>query len=289
MATGSDNSPAGALRRDDGVCFADAFARALLRARLAAVDDPPAHGAALVKRSVSRTVWRVSLDGQDVYVKQYHKRAFGHRLLHGLGVSQVRHEAKCLRSLSAAGFPVPRLLAWCHRGRRQWVCTLGVPDAEPLDVWYARQLAQGLACHARVRQATAVLARLVGALHRAGNVHRDLHMNNVLIREWADASTPAAGGHGAIELFLLDLHRMKVRPVWRRRAMMNDLAYLFHDCLDSATRADRVRFLVHYLDAMGGEGTRRDWQMPIERHARSHSRRQFAKRQRRMRGGVLTP
>ena len=284
MTTCKDNpSPAAPPLASDGVSFADAFSRELLGARLAAVDDPSSHGAVLVKQNASRTIWRARFDGHEVYVKHFHGRSLAHRVLAGVGVSHARREARFFQAMAAAGLPTAKLLAWCASGRRQWVCTLGVQDATPGDVWHEQQRSAGPAGLSRVRQATATLARLVGHMHRAGILHGDLHAGNVLVRE--------EGGTPSPQLVLMDLHRMKVGRSLSRRAMAKNLSQLFHDRVEFTTRSDRMRFLVHYIEALRGggegswrEGTRRGWQILVEKYARPHSRRQFANRDRRVWG-----
>ena len=80
------------------------------------------------------------------------------------------------------------------------------------------------------------LARLVGGLHRAGFVHRDLYLSHVFI----------AGR----ELRLIDLQRV-FRPRWRRRRwVVKDLAALhFSTPADRVGRWERLRFLCRYVAA----------------------------------------
>ncbi len=114
---------------------------------------------------------------------------------------------------------------------------------------------------------------MVGKMHAAGLVHRDLHCGNLLVRVH----------DGRVQLTLMDLHRMARRRRLSQRAMAANLAQLFHDRLDFTTRTDRLRFLKHYLAALGGDNLRA-WQEMVDRRARPHARRQYANRDRRIAG-----
>lgn len=83
------------------------------------------------------------------------------------------------------------------------------------------------------------LALVVRRLHEHDLFHRDLYLCHVFLTHNAD---------GSVVLRLLDLARMLSRPVRRRRWMIKDLAALDHSSpAPLVTRADRMRFLYHYL------------------------------------------
>jgi len=256
-----------------GVHFADDDAAALLLRCVDMLEDPAAHGCTQVKQNASRTIWRTIVDGREIYIKHFHCRSLSHRIIHRLGASHARREAKFSLALAAAAVPTPRVLAW-RASKKHWLCTLGVTDCQAGDVWHEQQLAAGDAGRQKIRLATRELASLVGQMHRQGVVHCDLHLGNVLVRDVA----------GRLELVLMDLHRMKHRSQMSRRMLAANLAQLLHDRMEFTTRTDRVRFLKHYLDALKGGGRLRGWQVMIENLARPHSRRQYANRDRRVHG-----
>jgi len=91
----------------------------------------------------------------------------------------------------------------------------------------------------RVRRLLPALADLVAALHGAGFVHRDLYLSHVFF----DPDAPVEDA-----LRLIDLQRVK-RPAWNAiRWIIKDLAALNYATPNTvASRADRVRWLKHYL------------------------------------------
>jgi tRNA A-37 threonylcarbamoyl transferase component Bud32 len=186
-------------------------------------------------------------------------------------VSDARRELLFSRYLRGRGVPTSRPLAVACIGGKEWLATEAVGDAEPADAWHERQLEAGLAGQAAIRRATVELARLVGHMHAAGVIHRDLHCGNVLVR-------PGPPGADAPELVLMDLHRVYRRRRLSRRARSANLAQLFHDRLHVTTRTDRLRFLKHYRAAAGAEGSLRGWQLTVEHLAAIHRGRQHRQR-----------
>jgi tRNA A-37 threonylcarbamoyl transferase component Bud32 len=152
----------------------------------------------------------------------------------------------------------------------EWLATRAVAPAQRADIWHERQLARGREGLRLIRQATAAIGRLVGRMHAAGVVHRDLHCGNILVR--TDSAEP--------QLVLMDLHRIRRRRSLSRRARTANLAQLFHDRRDFTSRTDRLRFLKSYLAESRAGGSLRGWQEMVESFARRYTRRQNAQRDR---------
>lgn len=270
----STTSTASATARNGAVTYADSQAAALLGPRLAELLAPQEHGWQRVKSNVSRTVYRGMIDGQNLYLKHFHSRTLVHRLARVLRSYDARVEMRFSQYLREHGVPTaPVLAAMCTR-RCEWLAMREVAPALPGDEWHAWQLGQGLAGRAAVQRATVLLAQLIGRMHAAGVIHRDLHCGNILVR--TDA--------GVDQLVLTDLHRVQHRRRLSRRARAANLAQLLHDRRDWATRTDRLRFLRHYLRASGDTGSLRLWQVLVEELADGHTRRQRAQRDRRIFG-----
>ncbi|MCE5278022.1 MAG: lipopolysaccharide kinase InaA family protein [Planctomycetaceae bacterium] len=255
-----------------GVHYADPSARALLEGSLGVLEDPAVAGWQLVKRNASRSVWHGSVGGQRVYLKQFHARSLGSRLVRGLGVSRARREMHFSAALQRAGVEAVSVLAWTCGGGREWMVSRAVEPACGADAWHEALAGdRSPAARRRVEQASAALARMLARMHAAGIFHQDLHCGNILVQD--------AGG--SVELVLMDLHRVaQGRPT--RPAMAANLAQLLCDRGDFTTRSQRLRFLKHYLAALGGDGTARGWQMMIEQSAQRHRRTLRAKRDRRV-------
>lgn len=99
----------------------------------------------------------------------------------------------------------------------------------------------------RARRAlAAALGRLVGRFHRAGLRHRDLALQNLLIRPRGDGTGPDGW-----EAWVVDLDEVRVGPM-SRREKVRALVQLA-DLPPAATRTDRLRFFRAYLAAGGWE------------------------------------
>lgn len=278
-APGRPPVPADAGLGDDrpdlgGVRFADEEARARLAGRLGWVRHPRESGWQRVKSNASRTVWRGVVEGQGVYVKHYHPRSRLRRLVRRWGPSDAKREMRYMEYLARHGVATPRALAAACRGGEEWLATEAVEPSQTADLWHAARLREGAAGAAAIRRATAALGALVGRMHAAGVIHRDLHCGNVLILDGPDGPQPV----------LMDLHRVRRRRRLSRRARARNLAQIFYDRHDFTTRCDRLRFLKAYLAAGGGGGTLRGWQLLVEHFAAGHTRRQHADRDRRAAG-----
>lgn len=252
------------------ILYADDESRTLLAGCEAELFAPSPAVWEQVKRNVSRTVYRGHVNGRLVYLKHFHSPMLGHRLLRALGASDARRELEFSRYLRDCGVPTPRPLAAACTAEKEWLVTEAVGEAEPADVWHERQLEAGAAGQAAIRRATVELARVVGRMHAAGVIHRDLHCGNVLIRPAAPGDAPG--------LVLMDLHRVYRRRRLSRRARAANLAQLFHDRLHVTSRTDRLRFLRHYLQASAAEGSLHGWQFTIEHLASIHRHRQHRQR-----------
>lgn len=227
-----------------------------------------------VKRNASRTVWTGQLAGQGVYLKQFHGRSLSHRLRRMLGRSEAMREMRFSLCLASRGVRCVEALAGQSGPDDEWLLTRAIAPAEQADNWHGRQLTRADLDRRSIQPMILQLARLIGQMHAAGVIHRDLHLGNVLI----DQSGPSP------ELVLMDLHRMSRRLRLTRRAIAANLAQLLHDRLHTTTRTERLRFLKHYLAASGRGGSVRGWQMLIDEFARRHRRRQNRQRDRRILG-----
>ena len=228
-----------------------------------------------VKHNASRTVYRGLIDGQLIYLKHFHSRSPLHRFMRRLGSSDAMREMRFSRYLQDCGVETAEALAATCANGAEWLATRAVEPSMPADAWHAQQLALGQAGRKRIDRAIAELGRMVGRMHAAGVIHRDLHCGNVLVRTDGDPDGP-------IRLVLMDLHRASRRRKLSRGARSKNLAQLLHDRYYITNRAQQIRFLKHYLKADGAAGSIRGWQTLIEHFARMHSRRQHNQRDRRV-------
>ena len=178
-----------------------------------------------------------------------------------LGRSQAEREAAALRALHAAGAPVAEPLGLAFAGDGDALLALRFLPGEPLDAALTRP--------SRERRALlAALGASVGALHRAGWAHGDLHRGNV----WIHEGRPV----------LLDLQHAQRGAEDFAEEAAEDVGQLDYSLWGRASLADRVRLRAaalglarpfddgakHALRAVGAAAAAR-----ADEHARSRTRR----------------
>lgn len=88
------------------------------------------------------------------------------------------------------------------------------------------------------------MATIARIMHGTGLNHRDFYLCHFLVqdRDWRQWQK-----QDRLELFLIDLHRVQIRPRVPRRWVIKDLAGLLCSALDwGATKRDALRFIGHY-------------------------------------------
>ncbi len=229
-------------------------------------------GVSTVKRTPERAIFRVELPGGAVYCKQYRAAGLWARIKALAGLEPARREWRVSLWLEERGVSVPQPLAV---GRRRtgvwdvesWFLTREIPQVVPVETlvrgnegkdWAAGGPAQR---HALARN----MARCLAGMHRSGLLHRDLHPGNLLVRP---------GDYGASTVYLTDFHRVSLVCApgrarrWANLAMFN---IFFHD---HATAAQRLCFLLEYLERSGdGRRALREAAETIERETRRLRRR----------------
>lgn len=248
--------------------------------------------AELIKRNEVREVWRVTLRGQLFYAKIYYSSGPVGRLknwirgpacvlewrtgwyAHRHGIRAIRPVARGLSS--APGDPVSGVLV-----------TPALVGAIPLDEYWAN-LATDRRDRLPIRKIRALTDRLAEAVARAHLwrfEHFDLHVGNLLVCE-------IEGGPPTVTF--VDLHSVRINHPVRGRAVVRNLAQLNQWFMRNASRPTRLRFLRRYLEWRGrlADPLRRTPRfdpdlrkvLPLmDRAARGHSSRLWAKRDRRTR------
>jgi hypothetical protein len=222
-----------------------------------------------------RQRWRMSLPDEQgrprtVYLKRFQHpplRRQWERWREGhLGLSTAGVEWTNARLLAEAGVAAVEAIAFGQEmagpwERRSFVLTREVAG-ESLERWVPVHLSPAAreTDWPRRRRLLARLAELVGRLHAAGFVHRDLYLAHIFIE-----------GDG---LRLIDLQRV-FRPRWRRRRwVIKDLAALhFSTPADRVGRLERLRFLCRYVRVCGAVGSARTLARLIDAKVRRMARR----------------
>lgn len=181
-----------------------------------------------------RLVFRARADGETLLVKLFFRRR------------DYRRECAGLDLLQAHGVPSPEV-RWRHREARAWLlATEFLTDADSLAGRLGDANAQA--------DVGAVLA-LLGALHRAGLVQRDAHLDNFLIRAGVAHAIDGAG----------------IRRANRARVLRANLALLlaqFPPAWDARLRG----LLGHYGGRVEDAALLRDWHRARARRLRDYRR-----------------
>jgi tRNA A-37 threonylcarbamoyl transferase component Bud32 len=206
--------------------------------------------ACVVKHGPHRTVYRLAVSDFECYVKHYRlpdSRAWLRQLVRP---SKARTEYD--RAVAVAERRVPTALPLAfgescgrHGPRESFLITRGLEGTENLNRFAETTFPQlPLPRQTCVRKLLAEeLGQLLARMHDVGITHNDLHAGNLHIR---------LGAEDRIELFLIDLHAVRLgRPLGWRRSRDN-LVMLNHWFVLHGSRNDRLRFWHAYAAARGG-------------------------------------
>ncbi len=151
-------------------------------------------------------------------------------------------EWNALRLAAQHGLPVPTALAVGWRGgflrRESFIVTEALNDATPLGAFLYGSLRP---TGTRRREIVEGAARVLRKAHDAGMFHKDLHLDNLMVRN------KEAGP----QVFLIDLQRVAFGSSLALSARMINLAELHGGCTE-ATPSERLRFLKTYLSGLPG-------------------------------------
>ncbi len=225
-------------------------------------------GGEVVRVAGPRVTRRIETAAGALYLKSYARADLRHRWLGWLLPSRSpgHREWDNLRLLRRAWFDVPEMVAVGDapigpgRPCESFLVLREIPgrrlDHLLEDGWGAFP---GLsAAQARDRVVRDV-AGLVRRLHSSGFYHRDLYLAHFVVTEDERWGRP----------YLIDLQRVEQRFPPRRRWLVKDLAAMAHSAPVTVTRADRLRFLLHYLCKSRVDPQVRQWVRAVtEKEAR---------------------
>lgn len=202
--------------------------------------------AQVVKHGPHRTVYHVALPELEFYLKHNRLADCRARLRELLRPSKARIEYEHARAVAARQVPTFEPLALgepCRAmgPRDSFLITRALPETRPLHSFLETTLPQWpLSRQTPLRQRlAAVLGRLLVRMHDAGIAHHDLHPGNLLLRLDAEDRP---------ELFLIDLHAVRIGAPLSWRARRANLILLNRWFALRSHRTDRRRFWRAYSD-----------------------------------------
>jgi tRNA A-37 threonylcarbamoyl transferase component Bud32 len=214
----------------------------LLGANGLRLDDWLRDGAArIVKHGPHQSVYHVRLDGLDFHLKQYHVgnvRAWMRSLLRP---AKARMECDRALALVQRGLPTftPIALGECDSSGSSFLLTRTLENTRTLADFLEITLptmAEPRRTRLRIRLAGA-LGRFVAQMHDAGVVHHDFHAGNLLVRLL---------DNDHFEIFLIDLHAVRLGPPLGWKARRANLVVLNRWFVLRSDRTDRRRFWYAY-------------------------------------------
>lgn len=246
--------------------------------------------AELIKENGLRQVWRVNLAGAFYYAKLYFRNGKYRQIKRYFRGPACIKEWRVARYALEHGIncvhPVAYGVAATPAGTvDSLLITAGRPSARPLTDHWKVLLDQpdGARRAARVTALEDAVAELLARAHQAGLAHSDLHPGNLLVEDCGD---------GRPNVYLVDLHSVRVGTPVSDREAVDNLAQLNQWFRRNATLTQRMRLLKRYMayrgrlaegrDARWASGTFKYWARALDRAARKHADKLLASRDRRI-------
>ena len=223
--------------------------RAAFRPLLETVDgqiwsDPSRAGGRQVKGNAARDVWRITLQGRDLFLKYFAAHTLRDRMKQRVGLLGCNAEWRCGSYLLETGVDAVRPLGFAegvsHAGRRcALLVTEAITPATPLSRhWELLQTDDDLSRRRRdVAHLAQVLGELVARAHQSGFEHLDLHPDNILIQAVAPRRYRA---------HFVDLQSARSGKPVPQSAAVRNLAQLNQWFRRHSSVGDRLRFLRAY-------------------------------------------
>jgi len=199
----------------------------------------------VVRTLSSRTVYYLtpsSLHIPPLYLKEYHCSGFL-KAVKGRFYSPAEREYHLAHLLEEKGVPTftPLAVSTVRKGglpRKSYLISKSIEGAQTFKEYIQDY------CDNRVHLTTSdtrciifTLANFIRGLHQRGIVHQDFHWENILI---------ARDEQGAPHFYLMDLHRVMVKPQLAKKDILHNLASLNTALSQKVRKTERLRFLKAY-------------------------------------------
>ena len=204
----------------------------------------------IVRAIEGRRTLRFEFDGRGYYLKAQNGIGWGRIVEDWLHLRKpvlgAGNEWRAIEACHRISVPTMRAVAYGERGkswahRESFLVTEAIEPAIDLDA-YTRDWAIHPPEPKLKRALIQTLGELAGRFHRGGLNHRDFYLCHFLLR------TDPPPHPDALQLSLIDLHRVQIRAATPIRWRNKDLAALYFSALKiGLTRRDKLRFLRAYF------------------------------------------
>jgi tRNA A-37 threonylcarbamoyl transferase component Bud32 len=240
---------------------ADAAFESTLREKVAPhLDSLEDAGGEQIKRSLSRSVHRLTTGGRTVYIKHHRPKSLLEQLKYLVLKSRAEAEWNAAMTMAGHGIPVARPLAFGER-RTAGFLVQAVLVSEAVE--NAVELGPALGGEGKDDLVDRA-AQFIRRTHDSHILHRDLHGGNILVRD--------------NELFFIDVHRVTINRAVSRRDRAWNLGQLFAFLGDRLDEADHARFIAAYV---GPDGDMKGLDAEVRRHLAAVRERRYASRAKR--------
>lgn len=193
----------------------------------------------IIKSADHRTVYRVCLPDQSVFIKHYPTDHWRSRIRQWLRPTKAFTEWQRAVALTRLGINTVLPLAFGELDDHQsYLITQEWTNAQTLDQWLLGSPKRDE--HAFRRSVAVNLAYFLARLHDAGIEHGDLHPGNFLCRAQQD---------GSPEIAIIDLYAVRIGKPLGRLASIANLAMLGHWFLQYTSLSERHSFWHAYVQA----------------------------------------
>lgn len=222
----------------------------------------------MYRQVARRKTFKFTLNGKDYFAK-IHKGVGWAEILKNLlqgrkPVLGARNEYDAINALNGLGVKTMSLAAYGQRGLNvaeleSFVITESLEPAISLEDLCADWVKNppSLKLKRALIQQVAIITR---QLHSNGINHRDLYICHFLIKE---SDLKGVEDVSLLPLYLIDLHRVQIRPDVPERWRLKDLAALYFSSIEIGfTQRDFYRFIQAYsMKSIGEElkGNRQRW------------------------------
>lgn len=208
---------------------------------------------AVFSKGNNRRTFSIDLDNSHFFIKIHTgvgwKEIFKNIFQFKRPVISARNEWQAIKKLGTIGIPTMTAAAYGEKGKNpakieSFIMTDALPDVLSLEK-FCPEYFSGRLNKEKILIKRAIIkkiAEIARTIHGNGLNHQDFYICHFLIRINNEKITPET-----LKLFLIDLHRVMIRPKTPQRWIRKDLAGIYFSSMDlPLTKRDLFRFMIEY-------------------------------------------